>query len=88
MYWRWILSETMTIPRHYLADMNWALTHTQELHDRYENQWVAIVGGEVVAAGQDPVRVMEVAAHRCNRDPEDIFIDYVEDGAAVYGAWE
>ncbi|NCO41398.1 MAG: hypothetical protein COZ06_28595 [Armatimonadetes bacterium CG_4_10_14_3_um_filter_66_18] len=84
------MSETITIPpitSEYLTDMNWALAHSQELHDRYENEWVAIVGGEVVAAGPDPARVKATAAERCNRDAEEIFLDYVEDGAAVYGLW-
>ena len=79
------MSETTTIPPEYKADMQWAFEHTTELHSKYENLWVAIVRGEVVAAGPDLGPVEDLAARRTGRDTREIYVELVEDGCAVYG---
>lgn len=79
------MSARTTIPPDYLADMEWADTHVAELHRQYENQWVAIVGGRVVAAGVDLGEVEERAARATGKPGDHIYVEFVEEGAAVYG---
>ena len=55
-------------PRRYWEDSRWAHEHAEEIAERYPNQWVAVTGQQVVAAGQDGAEVeriaMEKAGHR------------------------
>jgi hypothetical protein len=78
------MTEKDAIPPDYLADMLWAREHTQELHDRYESKWVAVVGQEVVAAGRNRGSVRKLAARKTGRSPDGIYVDYMEDGLAIY----
>lgn len=34
-------------------DFNWLTQHPRELHKRYAGQWLAVVDGRIVAAGED-----------------------------------
>ena len=64
---------------------DWSFEHTGELYDRYEDQWVAISGGGVVAAGRNPRRVEADALRNTGRPREDFLIQYVESRFAIYG---
>jgi DUF1009 family protein len=82
------MSEKLVVPASYMADLEWALEHIRQLHARYENQWVAVVDGRVVAADADPGTAQARAARQTGRQPDSIYMQYVEDGAAVYGPWQ
>jgi hypothetical protein len=66
-------------------DIHWSREHSQELHDQYERQWVAIYGQQVVAAGKDPRAVERNALEKTRRPREEVYIIYVEDSQAFYG---
>ena len=73
------MSEKVIIPPDYLADMRWAREHSQELHDKYENQWIAIAGQEVVASGKDLGPVLTRAARSTGRPRDQIYGDFMDD---------
>ncbi|NCO41401.1 MAG: hypothetical protein COZ06_28580 [Armatimonadetes bacterium CG_4_10_14_3_um_filter_66_18] len=78
------MSKTVAIPPDYVADMKWASEHTQELHDTYENKWIAIVHQQVVAAGADLGPVRTQAARRTGRPRDQIYVDFMDDGLTIY----
>lgn len=49
------LSEELT------KDDEWITEHFEELVDKYEGKWIAIVNGKIVATGKSAVEVEEVA---------------------------
>jgi hypothetical protein len=67
------------------ADRQWAHEHIAELHDQYEEQWVAVVDQQVVAVGPNLSRVEAVAARKTGRNPQDIYVTFLESRFAVYG---
>ncbi len=69
----------------YRAAWQWAAEHIGELHEQYEEQWVAIADGQVVAAGPNPWRVEVEARRKTGRPREDIYIQFIEDRSAIYG---
>jgi hypothetical protein len=68
----------------YRGDMRWAREHFAELHDRYENQWIAVVDQQVVAAGSNLGRVEDVAARKTGRKTEEIYVEFIESRSAIY----
>jgi len=69
----------------YRAAWQWAAEHIGELHERYEEQWVAIADGRVIAAGPNPRRVEAEARRQTGRPREEIYIRFIERRTAIYG---
>jgi hypothetical protein len=69
----------------YRAAWQWAAEHVGELHERYEERWVAIADGQVIAAGPNPRRVEAEARRKTGHLREDIYIRFVESSTAIYG---
>jgi len=72
-------------PRAYWENFHWARHHSTELHEQYQDIWVAVVDQQVVAAGPSLRQVEKVAARRTGRNPEEIFVGFIGSGAAIYG---
>jgi len=69
----------------YRTAWQWAAEHIGELHERYEEQWVAIADGKVIAAGPNPRRVEAEARRQTGRPREDLYIRFIESSTAIYG---
>ena len=67
----------------YVRDIDWAYEHYAALAKSYPNQWVAVVDGQVVSAGENLGNV-EGEAFRI-ASPEKVAILFVERGMHVYG---
>jgi len=57
-------------------DFNWLSEHPAELQRRYAGQWLAVVDGEIVAAGMDGEAVYRRA--RRERPDAEIVIEVVD----------
>jgi hypothetical protein len=64
---------------------HWAHDHLEELYEKYEGDWVAIVDGQVIASGGDPVAIRQRAARRTGRTTEDVYVTFLESADAIYG---
>jgi hypothetical protein len=69
-------------PKEYWVDVRWSEEHYAELVARYPNQWVAIVNGEVISAGNDLGRVVDEARAQTGR--KEFPRIFVERGTHVY----
>ena len=69
-------------PKEYWDDVRWSEEHYAELVARYPNQWVAIVNGEVISAGNDLGRVVDEARAQTGR--KEFPRIFVERGTHVY----
>jgi len=81
------MTEKDIIPQSYWKTWRWALEHSTELHQQYEDVWIAIVEKQVVASGSNPVRLREIAAQKTQRKTEEVVVKFIESGAAIYGAY-
>lgn len=54
-------------PRQFVEDSDWLSEHMEELTDEYPDQWVAVVGGRVAAAGDDASQVYRTASEKTGR---------------------
>ena len=79
------MSQQTIIPKHFLEASRWVEKNSQLVADRYEGQWIAVLNGQVVAAGPDLGRVEDAAAKRTGRDTRDIYVEFV-DGGSVYAS--
>jgi hypothetical protein len=62
------------------ADDDWITDHFEELVDKYEGRWVAVVDEEVAAVGDSAVEVEEIALKKNpNKLPSVILIPHKED---------
>lgn len=71
------------IDARYWQDMDWAYAHYATLAADHPNQWVAVVGGRVVAVGADLGEVESEASRIAGR--RDVAVLFVERGIHVYG---
>lgn len=69
-------------PVEYWEDSKWAGEHFTEIVREYANQWVAIVGKKVVAAGKTIAEVEKVCTEKTGRDEFPIY--FAEKGIRVY----
>jgi hypothetical protein len=72
-------------PKAYRQNALWAEGHATEIHSKYEGKWVAVADRQVVAVGDDPVRVRELAARRTGHTTGAVFVEYIESAGAIYG---
>ena len=77
------MSQQAVIPKHFIAAARWVEKNSQHVADRYEGQWIAVLDGQVVAAGPDLGLVEDNAAQRTGRDTKDIYVEFV-DGGSIY----
>ena len=69
-------------PAEYWEDSKWAGGHFTEIVREYANQWVAIVGKKVVAAGKTIAEVEKMGKEKTGRDEFPIY--FAEKGIRVY----
>jgi hypothetical protein len=77
--------EKHTIPQAYWENSRWGREHSTELHQQYDNVWIAIADKRVVAVGGDPVSVRKTAARKTGRLTTEIAVKFIESGLTVYG---
>ena len=65
-------------------DQEWGIQHYGKLMDQYRNQWVAIIGQQVVSHGYDMSRVEEEASQKSGRAKGQIPLIYVEAGNQIF----
>jgi len=54
-----------------------------EFYDKYENKWIAIVNKQVVAYGNDPLKVKKKAAQKTGKSYNEIPIKFIESAGAI-----
>lgn len=64
------------------AEFDWAQQHKDELIQAHPDQWVAIVGNQVVAAGKNLARVEQIAREKSGR--EEFTVLFIEEDIRVY----
>jgi hypothetical protein len=62
--WPKDLPKPPPISKQYFEDEKWMSEHSRELQEKYPDQWVAVVKGEVVAAGKNLAEVERLAEER------------------------
>ena len=63
------MSTNLPIPlpsAEYLANSRWIQDHLDELVRQYPDQWIAVAGGQVLAAGPDLGQVRRQARQKCS----------------------
>lgn len=65
-------------------DQEWGVQHYGELVDQYSNQWIAIVGKQVVSHGYEMAKVEEEAFRKTGRAKGQIPLIYVEAGNQIF----
>ena len=66
----------------YMENSRWLMDHLPELARTHPNQWVAVYGGEVVAADPELGLVSAVAAR--SAPSSDTVIHFVDDGSLIF----
>ena len=79
------MTEKDAISQSFWDDFHWATEHSTELHQQYEDVWIAIVDKQVVASGSDLGRVEQIAAKKTGREPKEIVVEFIESEVTVYG---
>jgi hypothetical protein len=74
-----------TTPRAYWENFHWTRQHSTELHEQYQDVWVVVADQQDVAAGPSLQQVEKVAARKAGRDLEEIFVEFIGSGVAIYG---
>lgn len=64
-------------------DQEWGLQHYGELVGKYHNEWIAIVGKQVVSHGYDAPQVEAEAAKKTGKAKNQIPLMYVEAGNQI-----
>jgi hypothetical protein len=64
-----------------VEDWRWVDEHMSDLIRQYPDQWVAVHGGRVLAAGPDLGDVAAAARQRCESD--DIVFELIHSGSLV-----
>ena len=80
-------SSTTTTLSGWWQGVAWARDHLEELYEKYEGDWVAIVDGRVVAFGGDPMAIRKKAARQTGRTMEDVYVKFLERVDALYGLY-
>lgn len=73
------------IPPPYRADMRWAREHSAELHERFQDQWVAVVDQKVVASAPALGEAKTLASERTGKNPRDVYVEFIDSPFAIYG---
>ncbi len=80
-------SEPKPLSRQYLEDEKWINDHYTDLRRRYPDQWIAVLKGEVVAAGKDLGLVEREGQRRAREvNEEQSVYSFVEAGIRIYRA--
>jgi hypothetical protein len=76
--------EVREAPPDFWRDYEWIRQHTDFLHQHYEEEWIAVVGQQVVAHDPDLERVWEQAGKRTGRDRWHIPVRFIESNEVIY----
>ncbi len=68
------------ISERYFRDERWIFERMRELQERYANQWIAVVNGEVVASGSVLAEVERLAQERTGADEFPVWLVRPESG--------
>lgn len=80
-----VTNEPKGLSREYLEDQKWINDHYTELRRSYPDQWIAVLRGEVVAAGKDLGLVEREGQRRAREVSEDQSVySFVEAGIRIY----
>ena len=79
------MMEKNTIPQAYWENSRWGREHATELYQQYKDVWIAIADKQVVAVGNDPIRVRKIAARKTGRPTAEIAVKFIESGLTIYG---
>ena len=79
------MDDKVYIPTAYRADMRWTREHSAELHEQFQDQWVAVVNQEVVASAQGLGEAKALASQRTGKNPRDIYVEFIDSPFAIYG---
>ena len=83
-----VTNQPQGLSRQYLEDEKWINDHIMELTQRCPDQWVAVLKGEVVAAGTDLGLVQTEGRRRAKEAHADQCVySFVEAGIRIYRAY-
>jgi hypothetical protein len=71
------------VPQSYWDNLRWAREHSTELHEQYEDVWIAIVDQQVVASASNMMRAKKLAAQKTGRPPEEISVKFIDSGITI-----
>jgi hypothetical protein len=69
-------------PKEFWEDNKWANDNITEIVKQHPDQWVAVVGKKVVAAGKDPAEVERITVEKTGH--KEFVMFFVEKGVYVY----
>lgn len=72
------------LPLELVEDLRWIEDHADELYEKYEGEWVAVVNKKIVAHGKDGGKVQKEAIAKTRRDRSRIAMTYLEYANAFY----
>lgn len=73
-----------TLTAAYSANSRWLMDHMSDLQREYPNQWVAIHGNRVIAAGAE-LGIVTAQAGRLAA-PVDTVVCFIDDGSLIFSA--
>jgi len=79
------MMEKDRVPQSYWDNLRWAREHSTELHQQYEDVWIAIVDQQVVASAPNMMRAKKIAARETGRLLEEIPVKFIDSGITIYG---
>ncbi len=65
----------------YIRDLNY---DGNELYEKYQNMWVAIVNNKVVACGKNLIQVKKEASKKTDKKEDEIPVKYIENIGAIF----
>jgi len=72
----------MAVDKRLLEDLDWAEEHHSELLVKYRDQWVAVYGKHVIAAGEQGKEVEKEALARLGKKHPALY--FVDSGSSIY----
>ncbi len=68
----------------YYEDVDWKDARLTELTEQYPNQWIAVVNGQVIAAGRSLTRVKREASKKTGKEERQISVFYIVGDDVIY----
>lgn len=80
-----MMQEVDPTPQAHWDNTEWAREHATELYEQYEGKWIAIADRRVVAIGNHPISVRQLAARKTGHTMAEVYVKFCESAAAIYG---